>query len=74
MVTSFGTRSKISVLNPKGKVKIELTHEKKGKLDERTVVPGEDAEFLLAKIPNGFLLELIKNSTIITTNRRKTII
>ncbi|MCK5456076.1 MAG: hypothetical protein KAI45_03050, partial [Melioribacteraceae bacterium] len=55
LVTSFGTRSKISVLNPNGKVKIELTHEKKGKLDERTVMPGEDAEFLLAKIPNGFL-------------------
>ena len=55
LVTSFGARSKISVLNPKGSVKIELFHEKKGKLDERTVMPGEDAEFLLKNIPNGFL-------------------
>ncbi len=55
LVASFGTKSKISVLNPKGKVKIELIHEKKGKLDERTVMPGDDAEFLLANIPKGFL-------------------
>jgi len=55
LVASFGTRHKIFVLNPKGKVKIELTHEKKGKLDVRRVMPGEDAEFLLADIPKGFL-------------------
>lgn len=55
LIARFGTGYKISVLNPKGKVKIELTHDKKGKLDERIVAPGEDAEFLLANIPDGFL-------------------
>ncbi|MEN8192383.1 MAG: hypothetical protein ABFS12_06170 [Bacteroidota bacterium] len=55
LVATFGTRDKISVLNPEGKVKIELIHEKKGKLNERTVTPGEDVEFLLKRIPKGFL-------------------
>ena len=55
LVASFGTSYKISVLNPEGKVKIKLLHEKKGPLDERIVAPGVDAEFLLANIPNGFL-------------------
>jgi len=55
LVATFGTRHKISVLNPKGKVRIELLHEKKGKIDERIVLPGEDAEFMLKRIPKGFL-------------------
>ena len=55
LVATFGARHKISVLNPKGKVRIELLHEKKGKIDERIVLPGEDAEFMLKRIPKGFL-------------------
>jgi len=55
LVTSFGTRDKISILNPKGKVTIEMIHEKKGKLAEKMVEPGDDANFLLASVPDGFL-------------------
>lgn len=55
LVSSFGSKFKISVLNPKGKVKIELFHEKVGKLAERMVQPGVDARFVLDSIPDGFL-------------------
>jgi hypothetical protein len=52
---TFGTASKISVLNPKGKVKIELIHAKKGKMIEKVVFPGEDVPFIMEKIPDGFI-------------------
>lgn len=52
---TFGTASKISVLNPLGKVKIELIHEKNGKMAEKVVSPGEDIPFILDNIPDGFI-------------------
>ncbi len=55
LVASFGTKYKISVLNPKGTVKIELFHENEGKLAEQTVTPGFDAKFLLDSVTDGFL-------------------
>ena len=55
LVASFGTSYKISVLNPDGKVKIELLQEKGVQLGEQIVAPGEDAEFLLDNVPDGFL-------------------
>ena len=55
LVSSFGTRNKISVLNPNGKVTMVMIHEKEGKLEERMVEPGYDANFLLKSIPDGFL-------------------
>jgi len=55
LVTSFGTRDKISILNPSGKVTIELIHETKGKLNEKVVEPGDDAYFLMKDLPDGFL-------------------
>lgn len=55
LVAQFGTKHKIALLNPEGKVKIELIHENKGKLEEKIIIPGEDAKFLLDNIPDGFL-------------------
>ncbi len=55
LVTSFGSRDKISILNPGEKVTIEMIHEKKGKLGEKFVEPGDDAYFILKDLPDGFL-------------------
>lgn len=55
LVTSFGSRDKISILNPSGKVTIEMIHEKKGKLEEKFVEPGDDTYFILKDLPDGFL-------------------
>ncbi len=74
LVTSFGTRDKITVLNPKAKVTIELIHEKNGKLDVHIVEPGDDADFLLTSVPDGFLnikasFPTLNNGVIISETR-----
>lgn len=55
LVTSFGTKHKISILNPKGKVSITLTNDKNKLIEKKIVVPGQDANFLLASVSDGFL-------------------
>ena len=55
LVVTFGSKNKISVLNPNEKVKIVLFHDKEGKKDERIVIPGEDAKFNLTDIEDGLL-------------------
>ena len=55
LVCNFGTPYKISVLNPKGKVRIELAHETGGIVGEQTVMPGFEARFPIQEVPEGFL-------------------
>jgi len=55
LVTSFGKKNKISILNPKGKVTIELTDNKNKEIGKKLVMPGEDANFLLTSVTDGFL-------------------
>jgi len=53
---SFGQPYKIAVLGPGSEVKIEIIHEKKGKLFEKLTAPGKEAAFDLTNIPDGFYL------------------
>ena len=55
LVCNFGTPYKISVLNPKGKVRIELEHAKEGIIGEQKVIPGFEARFPLKSVPDGYL-------------------
>ena len=51
---NFGSSNKITVLNPGGKVTMELIHEKKGIISEQEVVPGDNVQFVLKGLPDGF--------------------
>jgi hypothetical protein len=53
---SFGEPYKISALNPDSEVKIELIHEKAGKLAELSGAPGVEVAFPMDKVPEGFYL------------------
>ncbi|RLD36371.1 MAG: hypothetical protein DRI73_00830 [Bacteroidetes bacterium] len=55
LVVNFGSDKKISVFNPNAKVRIELVHEKEGKIAEKHVLPGEDLNFNLPGLPEGFI-------------------
>jgi hypothetical protein len=54
---SFGQPFKISTLSRPGtQAKIEIIHEKAGKLAEKLAIPGTEIPFDLSLIPNGFYL------------------
>lgn len=53
ILAQFGKPYNISLLNSSGEVNIELVHEIDGKLDERSVPPGEEVFFSIAGIPEG---------------------
>lgn len=55
LATQFGQPYKIEMLNPGGKVKIELVHEKAGIVAERIVQPGMETRFGTDNIPDGFI-------------------
>ncbi len=55
LVVQFGKPYQISVLNPEGDVRIEMIHEKKGKIAEQTCRPGSKLYFPLNSIPDGFI-------------------
>ncbi|MCB9502032.1 MAG: hypothetical protein H6696_08850 [Deferribacteres bacterium] len=54
LVACFGQPYDISLFNSEGKVKIELIHEKAGKIAEQLVEPGFEATFPLQTMPMGF--------------------
>jgi len=55
LIAVFGEDYKISVLNPSGKVKLELLDEKNKKLAEKNVKPGFEARFMTDNVPDGYL-------------------
>jgi hypothetical protein len=54
--TSFGKPYQISAISPGTKVKIEIIHEKYGKIAEKSAPPGTEIPFALNNIPEGFYL------------------
>ncbi len=74
LVSQFGQPYKISTLNPKAEAKVEIIHEKAGKLAEQSAQPGTELKFPLAEIPDGFYMaratfETPDDGTIITETR-----
>lgn len=55
LVTRFGTTFQIGTLNPGADARIEIHHEKIGKIGEQQAIPGTELRFLLTGIPDGFL-------------------
>ena len=56
LVACFGQPYKISTLNPGEEAKIEIIHEKRGKIAEQSALPGTELRFVSADIPRGFFL------------------
>ena len=65
LVASFGKPYKISILSPDTDVKIEIIHDKAGKLIEKSAAPGTELPFDLTIIPDGFYLA---RATFLTPN------
>jgi hypothetical protein len=74
LVAQFGQPYKISTLNPKAEAKIEIIHEKTGKITEQSAPPGTELKFPVAEIPDGFYIaratfETPDDGTIISETR-----